>query len=97
MDMKVVADLIAESWDEIEPSTIQKSWRKIIASSVQQPDQERETPSEEQSSPGGIGEKTSSEGQNSSRDVTEREFSEDQGSSSDVVEFIDPFRSWDTA
>ena len=57
VDMKVVADLVAESWDKIEPSTIQKSWRKIIASSVQQPDQERETPSEEQSSPGGIGEK----------------------------------------
>ena len=36
VDMKVVADLIADSWDEIEPSTIQKSWRKIIASSVQQ-------------------------------------------------------------
>ena len=27
VDMKVVADLIAESWDEIEASTIQKSWR----------------------------------------------------------------------
>ena len=71
--MSIVADLIAESWDEIEPSTMQKSWRKIIASSVPQPDQERETPSEEQSSPGGIiMRKTSSEGQNSSGDVTEK-------------------------
>ena len=81
LDMKVVADLIAESWDEIEPSTIQKSWRKVIASSVQtvqQSDQDRETPIEEQSSSGGIGEK---------------ESSEDQGSTGgDVAEFIDTFQ-----
>ena len=43
VDMKV-ADLIAESWDEIEASTIQKSWRKITTSSVQQPDQDRKNP-----------------------------------------------------
>lgn len=48
VDIKVVADVIAESWDEIEPSTIQKSWRKIITSSVQQPDQGRKAPDEEQ-------------------------------------------------
>lgn len=31
VDMKVVADLFAESWDEIDTFTIQKSCRKIIA------------------------------------------------------------------
>ena len=83
--MKVVADLIAESWDEIEPSTIQKSWRKIIASSVQQPDQDRETPGEEPSSGEG-------EGQKSSGGVGEKEPSEDQGSLGDAAEFIDAFQ-----
>jgi hypothetical protein len=47
MDIKV---LIAESWDEIEPSTIQKSWKKIIASNAQQSDQDRDNVSEEKSS-----------------------------------------------
>ena len=83
VDMKVVADLIAESWDEIESSTIQKSWRKIIASTVQQPD--TETPSEEPSSHGGTGEEMSIE----RHDAGEKEGSEDQ---SDVAEFIDTFQ-----
>ena len=30
IDMKVVVHMIAESWDEIEASTLRKSWRKII-------------------------------------------------------------------
>ena len=27
--MKVVVDMIAEIWDEIEPSTIRRSWRRL--------------------------------------------------------------------
>ena len=61
------------------------SWRKIIASSVQQPDQDRETLCEEQSS----GEH---EGKNSSGDVGEKESSEDQGSFGDAGKFIDAFQ-----
>ena len=30
VNMKVVVDLVAESWDEIDQTTIRKSWRKII-------------------------------------------------------------------
>lgn len=72
MDMEEVADIMAESWDEIQSFTIQKSWRNIIASSVQQPD--REILSEKPSSHGGIG-VTSNEG----REDLEKEASEYQG------------------
>ena len=37
VDMKVVVDLVAESWDEIEAATLSKSWRKIL--SIEQPNQ----------------------------------------------------------
>ena len=50
VDMKVVADLIAESWDE-------RSLLAVYSS------QTEKIPSEEPSSCGGIGEETSSEGQ----------------------------------
>lgn len=30
INMKTVADFIAEAWDEIQPSTLRKSWQKIL-------------------------------------------------------------------
>ena len=35
VNMKVVSELIAESWSEIKPSTLHKSWGKILTTEVQ--------------------------------------------------------------
>ena len=68
VDMKVVAELIAESWDEVQASTIQKSWRKIIASRSDQGEER----SEDETSSGGVDTvEQSSEDDGSSVDVRE--------------------------
>ena len=43
VNMKVVVDLVAESWDEIEASTLSKSWRKIL--SIEQPNRQEDVQS----------------------------------------------------
>ena len=43
--MRVVVDLIFESWEEISALTLRKSWRKIVPISTPSPDQ---SPSEEE-------------------------------------------------
>ena len=66
-----MADLIAESWDEVEASTIQKSWRKIIASRSDQVEEQ----SEDQTFSGGVDSvEQSSEDNGSSADVGEFAF-----------------------
>lgn len=42
VDMKVVVDLAAESWDEIEACTLAKSWRKILPDLHHAPHEEPE-------------------------------------------------------
>ena len=35
--MKVVSNMISEAWNEVDASTLNKSWRKIIPSSDESP------------------------------------------------------------
>ena len=37
IDMKVVSDMISKAWNELDASTLNKSWRKIIPSSDESP------------------------------------------------------------
>lgn len=64
VNMKVVIDMVAESWDEIEPTTLQKSWRKII------PSQPR-APSSDESSAENPGQNHSEESSDQDQDGTE--------------------------